>query len=56
MDKQCDNCGSEASPFHAIHWDGTEEWEIYCDECYRKEFDPDCTCMTDAEINSILQL
>ena len=54
MDKQCDNCGSATSPFHAIHWDSTEEWETYCDECYCEEFD--ISRMTDAEINSILQL
>ena len=41
MDKQCDNCGSEASPFHSVHWESVEEWETYCDECYRNEISTD---------------
>lgn len=40
MSKQCDNCGSEEGPFHSVHWESVEEWETYCDECYRKEIDP----------------
>ena len=63
MAKQCDNCGSEASPFHAIHWDSTEEWETYCDECYRNEINPDDSDSVDKlpeqpEVfpNNILQL
>jgi hypothetical protein len=62
---KCENCSSTTGPFHTIHWQSIGEVELYCQKCYDQELgttggimlpDPDEPAMTDAELESILQL
>jgi hypothetical protein len=60
---KCENCGNDAK--HTIHWESIGEIEIYCDGCFDSamgtvngimQADPDEPLMSDAELESILQL
>ena len=61
---KCENCGNDNAK-HTVHWESVGDVELYCDECFDSvmgtvngvmQADPDEPLMSDAELESILQL
>jgi hypothetical protein len=38
---QCANCGIDEGPFHEIQWESAEDWEVWCDCCFKEQTDED---------------